>query len=226
MNDADAQCYIDRYGDITGDPREHFTMTGRDQGRLSTCATNMTDIQTQRLIDRQPYLQHHYGKKGKYAVTMSRDNYTNYGYKEPSVDYYPASWEEPWFCGDKDPSDPNYNLWCGCTGRLWMGPINDQVSNTRLETFDDMRKWRTVSKNTTQEDWTECSVATFGSNPWPGQNLQCWCEVLPQKYPVRCADEGEDCMCSGHVYYGSYGMDGYQSPIDFWTMTSDYWTVN
>lgn len=33
-------------------------------------------------------------------------------------------------------------------------------------------------------------------------------------------------MCKGHVYYGSYEMDGYKSPIDFWTMTSDYFTVN
>jgi hypothetical protein len=75
MNDDDAKCYVDRYGDISGDPREHFTMTGRDQGRLSTCANNLTDIQTQRLIDRTPYLQHTYGKTGKYAIAKSRDAY-------------------------------------------------------------------------------------------------------------------------------------------------------
>jgi len=33
---------------------------------------------------------------------MSRDNYTNYGYKE-KVNVAPDYWDEPWFCGDIDP---------------------------------------------------------------------------------------------------------------------------
>ena len=49
------------------DAREHFTMIGRDQGRLSTCALNLTNDQAQRYIDRTPDLQHMYGRKGKYA---------------------------------------------------------------------------------------------------------------------------------------------------------------
>lgn len=103
MNEADEKCYENRYSDVQGqDPREHFTMIGRDQGRLSTCANNLTDIQTQRMIDRYPFLQHQYGRKGKYAVMMSRDNYTNYGYKE-KVNVAPDYWDEPWFCGDIDP---------------------------------------------------------------------------------------------------------------------------
>ena len=81
MNDNDMKCYADRYSDVgTQDPREQYTMVGRDQGRLPTCAINATEIQTQRLIDRYPYLQHNYGRKGKYAIAMSRDNYTNYGF--------------------------------------------------------------------------------------------------------------------------------------------------
>lgn len=45
MNADDEKCYTNRYSDVQGqDPREHFTMIGRDQGRLSTCANNLTDI--------------------------------------------------------------------------------------------------------------------------------------------------------------------------------------
>lgn len=125
MNDDDEKCYTKRYSDVgVQDPREHFTMVGRDQGRLSTCANNLTDIQTQRMIDRYPFLQHQYGRKGKYAVLMSRDNYTNYGYQE-KVNVAPDYWDEPWFCGDIDPANPNYSLSCGCSGRLWMGAAND-----------------------------------------------------------------------------------------------------
>ena len=200
-------------------------MIGRDQGRLPTCANNLTDIQTQRMIDRYPQLQHQYGRKGKYAVLMSRDNYTNYGYKE-KVNVAPDYWDEPWFCGDIDPEQPYYSLSCGCSGRLWMGPVKDQLSGSRLDTFNEMRNWKSVSKDTSKEDWTDCSVAAFGSDPWPGQKKQCYCEVQPYDYPVRCADDGEDCMCNGNVYYGDYEEEGYKKPLDFWAMTGGYWTVN
>ena len=179
MNEDDMKCYADRYSDVGGqDAREHYTMIGKEQGRLSTCATNLTDIETQRLIDRTPYLQHHYGKKGKYAIAMSRDNYTNYGYKE-KAHFQPDYWEEPWFCGDMDPADPNYSLSCGCSGRLWLAPVKDQITEKRLDTFQDVKLWKSLSKDTSMEDWTDCNVATFGGNPWPGQRLQCWCEVQP-----------------------------------------------
>ena len=100
------KCYTDRYSDVgIQDPREHFTMIGRDQGRLSTCALHASDIEAQRLIDRYPYLQHTYGRKGKYAVAMSRDNYTNFGFKE-KANIKPEYYDEPWFCGDIDPLTP------------------------------------------------------------------------------------------------------------------------
>ena len=107
-----------------------------------------------------------------------------------------------------------------------MGPVKDQLSGARLDTFDDMRHWKSVSRDTSKEDWTDCSVATFGSDPWPGQKKQCFCEVQPYDYPVRCADDGEDCMCNGNVYYGDYEAEGYKTPLDFWAMTGGHWTVN
>jgi hypothetical protein len=125
MNEDDMKCYTDRYSDVgSQDPREQFTMVGRDQGRLATCAKNTTEIETQRLINRYPYLQQTYGRKGKYAIAMSRDNYTNFGYKE-KANVKPDYWEEPWYCGDIDPANPYYSLRCGCAGRLWMGPVKD-----------------------------------------------------------------------------------------------------
>jgi hypothetical protein len=54
-----------------------------------------------------------------------------------------------------------------------MGPVNDQLTGKKLSSFDDMRKWKTISKDVTYEDkasYTDCSIYSFaGQDPWPGQ---------------------------------------------------------
>jgi hypothetical protein len=45
MTDDDVKCYADRYpADVnnTVDPKTHFDTIGKDQGRLSTCARQLT----------------------------------------------------------------------------------------------------------------------------------------------------------------------------------------
>lgn len=46
MSAKDGKCYKDRYSDI-GDmtPFKHFVTVGQEQGRLSTCARNLTDFE-------------------------------------------------------------------------------------------------------------------------------------------------------------------------------------
>lgn len=43
MSDADVQCYEKRYSDLEGKSgREHFLEIGSEEGRLATCAMNLT----------------------------------------------------------------------------------------------------------------------------------------------------------------------------------------
>jgi hypothetical protein len=46
MSDADAACYQGRYSDLKGvNAKEHFRLTGEQQGRLETCARDLTDYE-------------------------------------------------------------------------------------------------------------------------------------------------------------------------------------
>ena len=45
MTEADVACYIARYSDVSGDARDHFTNIGHLEGRLSTCAPDLTEIE-------------------------------------------------------------------------------------------------------------------------------------------------------------------------------------
>jgi hypothetical protein len=68
MTEEDEKCYEARFSDLNKKKgREHFQDVGSDQGRLRTCAGNLTDYQTQRYLDNNPDLQHEYGRKGKSA---------------------------------------------------------------------------------------------------------------------------------------------------------------
>jgi len=45
MSKEDANCYKERYHDLKGkNPWDHYIDVGKGEGRLSTCAYNMTDI--------------------------------------------------------------------------------------------------------------------------------------------------------------------------------------
>lgn len=46
MNDADVACYQARYSDLgQTDPREHFMTVGIKQGRVGTCAPELTEME-------------------------------------------------------------------------------------------------------------------------------------------------------------------------------------
>lgn len=46
MSDADAACYQSRYSDLKNVPaKEHFRLTGEQQGRLETCARELTEYE-------------------------------------------------------------------------------------------------------------------------------------------------------------------------------------
>mmetsp|Transcript_37177 Transcript_37177/g.57063 ORF Transcript_37177/g.57063 Transcript_37177/m.57063 type:complete len:268 (+) Transcript_37177:46-849(+) len=83
MNDEDAKCYAERYKDLNGtDPHDHYLTLGIDQGRLPTCAKNLSDIEAQAYLDRYPDLQEHLGRSGPGALFKAREHFVNHGYKE------------------------------------------------------------------------------------------------------------------------------------------------
>ena len=73
-----------------------------------------------------------------------------------------------------------------------MGPKNRPDNNEPIQSFDEMRYWKTIVKET--DDWTMCSAKGMGGDPWP--------EATPQYEPTPCANEGENCLCNGWVAYG------------------------
>lgn len=88
---------------------------------------------------------------------------------------------------------------CNCPGTTWLGLANRPDNKMKIETFEEMREWRTLSK--VSDGWIQCSAADFDSDPMPGADKQCYCEVKDKIDAVRCADEGDQCFCSGHVYF-------------------------
>jgi hypothetical protein len=82
---------------------------------------------------------------------------------------------------------------------LWYGLAQRPDNNATISSFEEMREWRTVGAES--DDWQSCSVVEFGSDPMPGVDKQCFCEVQPAYEARKCADEGDECICNGHVYF-------------------------
>lgn len=199
MTDDDVKCYADRYpSDVnnTVDPRQHFDNIGKEQGRLSTCSRTLTAYESQKYLDKNPSLQRKFGRggPGNPALALANQHYQEIGYKDPSFVQGRDEYTEPWFCGATEYTN------CGCQGTLYMGPKNRPDNNEPIKTFDEMRYWKTISKEV--DDWTMCSSKGMGGDPWPDAPKQCWCEPTPQYEPTPCANEGENCLCNGWVAYG------------------------
>lgn len=51
------------------------------------------------------------------------------------------------------------------------------------------------------DGWVQCQGSEFDADPAPGASKQCYCEFKNEYTGVRCADEGDQCFCSGHIYF-------------------------
>jgi len=62
MTDADAACYASRYSDLKDKPaKEHFRLKGENEGRLSTCARDLSDYEALTYLHTFPELQQKFG---------------------------------------------------------------------------------------------------------------------------------------------------------------------
>ena len=220
LNDEDAKCYSSRYQDIDAllDPKSHYATVGIQQGRLGTCAKRLTDIEAQRYINQNPDLQRMFGRGGPGSLQQARDHWQSVGYKSTALASTVVDKDNLPFKCASGPSDS-----CMCPGTLWFGVATRPDNGAKVETFDEMREWRTVSAES--EDWQSCSQIEFGSDPMPDVDKQCYCEVQPTYEATRCADEGDDCLCNGHVYFASRFQADHQTPAGFYDILSDGFTI-
>ena len=208
MTDGDAMCYQTRYNDLKDKtPREHFKLVGQAQGRLHTCARRLSSYEAMTYLHTFPELQAKFGD-GASAVKQAREHYRTLGFgqahfNEPMKDTTKKAWK----CGTGAKQS------CKCHGTLWYGATKRPDDKKPIDSWDDLKQWKTLTKES--EEWMSCTDANFGSDPWPEQEKQCWCENKPAYKPWKCADEGEECLCdSGWVVYGAkVGAD--KKELDF-----------
>jgi hypothetical protein len=183
MTEADEKCYEARYGDLNGLPgRRHFQDVGSAEGRLRTCASNLTEYQTQKYLDQYPDLQHAFGRKGRAPNALARDHWTDYGFNEKR-DVSRADWDSLFRCGDVSIHDPwdTTESSCKCHGTMHMGLLRAPDSKKELVTLDEMRSWKTWEKPSDGKTFIPCSAVSMGFDPHELEDVdyQCWCEPKP-----------------------------------------------
>ena len=84
MTQEEQDCYSQRYSDVGScDPREHYVIIGKDQGRLKTCAKELTNIEANTYVIRHADIEHKYGinYNSNSTLASAKKNYTDFGYK-------------------------------------------------------------------------------------------------------------------------------------------------
>jgi len=80
MTDADAACYTSRYSDMGGkNAKDHFRLHGDQEGRLPTCARELSDYESETYLHTFPELQQKFGD-GLSAIKQARNHYMTTGY--------------------------------------------------------------------------------------------------------------------------------------------------
>lgn len=223
MTEEDMACYKARYSDVgDGDARAHFESVGHAQGRLATCAPDLSEIEEQTYLDRYPDLQHALGRWGALARHKAHDHMLDYGFKEKrsaAPDY-----GTPLFCADKATTT------CKCPGTVWLGLKNRLDNGARITTWEEFRTWKTLPK-TAPTEFIQCSKREFGINKpeYADIQTQCWCERTPAYIPNPCAGEGEECLCNGRILFGQKHAKGQTSGKEvnsIVSVTTNSWAVN
>jgi hypothetical protein len=136
------------------------------------------------------------------SLDRVRANYTSLGDKAAQkydVSPGPHQWS-PFTCGTDMGNQTDY---CQCTGTMYFGLANDLITKKEND-FDSLRLWNYKTKYSDGSERQLCDISTFGGvDQWRGKPKVCMCEPQPFHYPHKCADEGEECMCKGDVYFMS-----------------------
>lgn len=145
-------------------------------------------------------VQYEYGVDINSTVVQNnaRDHFFKYGFKQNrSVEAREG--EGATLCGDNEDSS------CECDGTIWMGAKYRPDNGKKIETLDQMRKFMTAdTKSHIGENYVvKCEPSYFHYfDPHPGKEKQCFCERKPKYVPRRCALDGGECICAGHILFG------------------------
>lgn len=94
--------------------------------------------------------------------------------------------------------------YCNCFGTVYYGNKYEKGPNKTPMSFGQMMKngWTSTISNGD----LLCDVNSFNGDPAYGHDKQCFCAADPSYEPAppveRCANENEECVCQGTVYFG------------------------
>ena len=81
LSDNDARCYAARFSDLKGNSGlTHYATVGVPQGRLGTCAKELTNYEAQTYLELFPELAQKFGRDTKGAYDSARKHYSTVGY--------------------------------------------------------------------------------------------------------------------------------------------------
>lgn len=75
-------------------------------------------------------------------------------------------------------------------------------------------------------DFFDCDATTFGGDKLNGARHQCWCEPRPINVPTICADDGDECMCNGYVFYGAKTDGSSSKRLNYYEMVGGNYAIN
>jgi hypothetical protein len=81
LSDNDSRCYAARFSDLKGNSGlTHYATVGVPQGRLGTCAKELTNYESQTYLELFPELAQKFGRDTKGAWDSARKHYSTVGY--------------------------------------------------------------------------------------------------------------------------------------------------
>lgn len=132
LDDEDARCYASRYHDLKGQTANaHYAAVGLAQGRLGTCARELTDYEAQDYLNAWPELQQKFGRGGKTSLEAARTHYQEGGYASAFGEAVNKDLENrAWKCGDAPSAE------CDCNGTLYLGLAERADDNEKIKTWE------------------------------------------------------------------------------------------
>ena len=81
LSDNDQRCYAARFSDLKGAaPLTHYATVGVSQGRLGTCAKELTNYEAQTYLETFPELSQKFGRDTKASWDQARKHFEEIGY--------------------------------------------------------------------------------------------------------------------------------------------------
>lgn len=170
----------------------HWNEIGKQQGRVSTCAPRITQLQAQCYLNRYEDLQTQFGQT-KNSWKRAMQHWIDFGFKE----------KRNANCEGKNISKcADHGQDCVCNGRVYYGRNEGAFTNDKEEptAFEQMFQWGTDHAPSSRR--VGCDTVQF-KDVALGYKKQCFCEKDVTLPPFAQAEEGDSQkhFCKGNVFY-------------------------